>query len=392
MLRHIIRNLTVAVCALLLLPACQAGKDEVPAAEGMEFQMIVRIPLGSGQQTRADYNTDYYDGQGNIADGEYEGLDYTLVEGDLSILCYDAQTGAFVEEAQIGSMQRTPSTQWFVEYRVRGRFTQILNNDQKVYRIVALSNLKGMLPAANYQAIRATESALYAGLTFGYDKAHDFTLNNWESAQPGSTLPTSARVPMWGKATAQLSSAEVVDITMLRALAKVRVELSDQLKTKGFSITGIQLVNPNNKGFVAPVDAAKATRTSERTALNTAINIPADAAPLATPQQFYEGKHALAGKWYTYLPETKNTGVAAELRPYMVVTMSNTNGDTYSNFRLEFGDYEPVSEGGTDYQGTLFDVQRNHYYMYRIVGVTPLELKYEICNWSERLAPDIVFN
>lgn len=385
---------------VLLLQACSADSIEQPAeSEGMEFNMVLRIPLGTTAQTRADYNTEYTDGQGNPADGENEGLDYTLVENDLRIMLYSTTDGSFVEEVVPSGVQRQTDRETFVDYYLRGRLAKILANDTKQYRVVVLANLKGQLSAGSYSIYRGTESSLYADMSFNYEGAnvaHSFTQNNWEAAEPGSTAPLSGRVPMWGKTTVRMNSADPVRITMLRSLAKVRVKLSDQLKSQGYTITGIELHNPSNKGYVAPKGAATATKTSDCTALTAPVNIPSSATYLAAPQYFYEGKYANAGNWYTYLPETKNTSVTDEHHPYMNVQFTRTlaGGEIKPfHYRLEFGDYEPVSQGGTDYRGTLFDIQRNHYYQYVIVGLDDhdAKLKYEVCDWN-RYSTEIFFN
>lgn len=373
---------------VLLLQACSADSIEPAEGEGMEFHIVLRVPLGSKvPHTRADYNTDYTDGQGNPADGENEGLDYTIQENDLRLLFYDAVYGNFVEEASIAQITKSTNSENFVDYSIRGRLSTIKVSDHGTYRAVALANLHGQLPLAGSPSLRGGELSLYNSLEFdfkGDDVAYKFTQNNWSGIEDG-------RIPMWGKATVQLTTGTPVNITMLRALSKVRVELSSALKTLGYSITGIKLINANNRGYVAPYGAVSATETSQCTNLSISVNIPTSAAALTAAQRFMP----IGEKWYTYLPETKNRGVAKENRPYMVVTMDRAASETSEEskdlqFELEFGDYEPVET----YAGTRFDVQRNHYYQYVITGLNLVDakLKYEVCDWRLKTADPIIFH
>lgn len=386
MVSKITRFLTLAL-GVLLLQACSADSIEPAEGEGMEFLIVMRVPLGSKvSHTRADYNTDYTDGQGTPIDGEDEGLDYTILENDLRLLFFNASNGTFVEEANIAEVTRHESQSDFVNYHIRGHLTKILAGDHNIYRAVALANLRGQLPLFGNPNFRGSEMLLYETLAFdfkGDDVAYEFTQNNWSGNEAG-------RVPMWGKATAQLSAGQPVNITMLRALSKVRVELSPAVKTLGYRITGIELKNANDRGFIAPYGAVSATQTSTCTNLSISVNIPSSAAALTESQRFMP----IGEKWYTYLPETKNRGVAEEQRPYMLVKMDRTVPGSHVEykdlqFELEFGDYEPVET----YAGTRFDVQRNHYYQYVITGLdlADAKLKYEVCDWN-RYSTEIFFN
>lgn len=64
-------------------------------------------------------------------------------------------------------------------------------------------------------------------------------------------------LPMWGvkKVSFTLTAGkrqDFSDIDLLRAVAKVRVNLSDDMKKNGWSIYSMQLINYNNKGYCMP--------------------------------------------------------------------------------------------------------------------------------------------
>lgn len=410
MLRYLY-HIILLTFALFLFPACsQDGPAEMEEDTGLEFRMLLRVPTSVAEDPETRAADLSYDG-----DGENEGLDYLMTRNDIRILFF--QENKFKEEAHVTSFSRVGGSTTFHEYMLTGRLQNLKKPGDGNYGVVVLANMDGQIDV-NTSALPALvpendgsytpqipldtpEQTLYDGLTFDYapSQVFKFAKDNWEQAEVGAT-ENDARIPMWGKVTKALTTGEILEIDMMRAMAKVRVELHPSL-TANYKISGITLHGYSDKGMMVPDNASAQTETTNYSpslpSPASTLNIPAAAQHATTLGYFYETQSGSSptGKWYAYLPETKNTGADAG-KCYMDVTIRHSQDGLLTGeykYRLEFGDYSPLNEGGTDYQGTLFDVKRNHYYQYVIVGVDDhnAHLKYQVCDWS-KYSTEIIFN
>ena len=77
-------------------------------------------------------------------------------------------------------------------------------------------------------------------------------------------------LPMWGVQEVDFTLAagkrkDFPDIDLLRAVAKVKVNLSNEMKNNGWSIHSMQLFNYNNKGYCMPIKYAECEQTASLT-------------------------------------------------------------------------------------------------------------------------------
>lgn len=184
-------------------------------------------------------------------------------------------------------------------------------------------------------------------------------------------------IPMWGVKTTNFTLERFQDlgqINVLRAMAKVEVNLSDALE--GYTLEKVQLnANKYNiDGFCLPTGYTGATNT-EGMGLEAVFN-PKNSdttAPSGTVALEFE-KIAKTNTCYIYIPEYLTTLDADN--PSMTVTLMDPNSNI-KTYPLEFKYYSGTNEG------TSYNIVRNHYYQYTITSVgKTLGFTADIYSWG----------
>lgn len=170
-------------------------------------------------------------------------------------------------------------------------------------------------------------------------------------------------LPMWGvkKVSFTLTAGkrqDFSDIDLLRAVAKVRVSLSDDMKKNGWSIYSMQLFNYNNKGNCMPKKYAECEQTASLTHEDF--------------ENFYDSKQTggitMTENVPIYLPEYQNTGKKKADRCVIKLKLKlNENVENNEKeYTLRFIDYTDSGAEGT----TINDIVRDHYYTFEVYKST----------------------
>ena len=170
-------------------------------------------------------------------------------------------------------------------------------------------------------------------------------------------------LPMWGvkKVSFTLTAGkrqDFSDIDLLRAVAKVRVNLSSEMKNNGWSIHSIQLFNYNGKGYCMPKKYAECEQTASLSHEDF--------------ENFYESKKTepitMEDDVPIYLPEYKNKD-KADADKCVIKLKLKLNGSVYTDdsgnekeYTLRFIDYTDSGGEGT----TVNDIVRDHYYTFEV--------------------------
>ena len=181
------------------------------------------------------------------------------------------------------------------------------------------------------------------------------------------TYNNSPAIPMWGVTTAELTLApgerqELTDgIDLLRAVAKVEVQLNERVTQEGFSLTGVTISKANQQGYCLPLDYDKVATTAalnreEETGITTFHPYPNSAT--TTDLAFTND----GNNTYTlYLPEYDNgTGNTPAT---LSVTVADEDNQT-ETYTLEFKNYTNGQPTGEAY-----NIVRNHLYRYTITKI-----------------------
>ena len=192
-------------------------------------------------------------------------------------------------------------------------------------------------------------------------------------------------LPMWGvkKVSFTLTAGkrqDFSDIDLLRAVAKVKVYLSNDMKKNGWSIHSMQLFNYNNKGYCMPIKYAECERTASLTHDEF--------------EHFKDSKQTV-GITMTddvpiYLPEYQNNGKEDANKCVIKLKLASKQDDSAKDkeYTLRFIDYTDTGAEGT----TINDIVRDHYYIFEVYkGSNGKNLvKLTVRKWNVRDHEEIV--
>lgn len=185
-------------------------------------------------------------------------------------------------------------------------------------------------------------------------------------------------IPMWGVASisslALGTSNDIGTISLLRATAKVGVELRSDMESRGYAIGALRIEGYNTMGYTLPTGYNRVASTESLRFEGSLHPLESAAtAPLDFTQQHY-----------CYLPEYDNTSSTAT--PSAIVVDLLRNGTHEGTYRLCFGTYQEGSP-----TGTLYDIQRNHYYKYTIYKEDDhVMVSLHVRKWYYRQHDDII--
>ena len=196
-------------------------------------------------------------------------------------------------------------------------------------------------------------------------------------------------LPMWGvkKVAFTLAAGKLQDfsdINLLRAVAKVKVNLSNDMKKNGWRIHSMNLFNYNNKGYCMPEKYAECEKTASLTHEEF--------------EHFFNSRQT-SGIMMTddvpiYLPEYQNNGqvdadkCVIKLKLVRNGTVEQDASGKDKEYTLRFIDYTDQGTEGT----TTNDIVRDHYYIFEVYkGSNGQNLvKLTVRKWNVRNHEDIV--
>ena len=196
-------------------------------------------------------------------------------------------------------------------------------------------------------------------------------------------------LPMWGVQKVDFTLAagkrqDFSDIDLLRAVAKVKVNLSNDMKKNGWSIHSMQLFNYNNKGYCMPGKYTDCEQTASLT--HEAF------------EHFLDSKQTVGitmkDNVPIYLPEYQNNGqedankcvIKLKLASNGKVELDDSGNE--KEYTLRFIDYTDKGTEGT----TTNDIVRDHYYTFEVYkGSNGQNLvKLTVRKWNVRDHEEIV--
>ena len=196
-------------------------------------------------------------------------------------------------------------------------------------------------------------------------------------------------LPMWGVKKVAFTLAagkrqDFSDINLLRAVAKVKVNLSNEMKNNGWSIYSMKLINYNDKGYCMPEKYAECEKTASLTHEEF--------------EHFYDSKQTggitMTDDVPIYLPEYQNNGqvdadkCVIKLKLARNETVEQVASGKDKEYTLRFIDYTDTGAEGT----TTNDIVRDHYYTFEVYkGSNGQNLvKLTVRKWNVRNHEDIV--
>lgn len=249
-----------------------------------------------------------------------------------------------------------------VFYDANHRMAGILQNMVLIHEGVNIYRLTGSLPVSNKVLVGnhfVGKMVVYANFDMSVaDLQKDY--NHTDIAQKAFNYEANPKyLPMWGVQKVDFTLAagkrqDFSDIDLLRAVAKVKVNLSSKMKSDGWSIYSMQLFNYNDKGYCMPKKYAECEQTASLTHEefeNFLVSRKQDAITMTDNVPIY-------------LPEYQNTG-KNEADRCVIKLKLKLNGNVENNekeYTLRFIDYTDSGGEGT----TINDIVRDHYYTFEV--------------------------
>ncbi|MCM1331179.1 MAG: hypothetical protein NC248_01055 [Bacteroides sp.] len=244
------------------------------------------------------------------------------------------------------------------------------------YRVMILANYwnKNSTPeikaCANLRQLQPALDELYVDW---YDK-----VGKWNS----KNVPN---IPMWGVGETNLHldgkhDENLGSIAMLRAIAKVKIALDPKIKEQGYTLASVTVNKYNQKANCLPAGWLTATQTRDPLVANDAPFNPrsssASGLTITAPGDFEESTED--GSIVFYLPEYKVSDSDTE-HVKLSVTVNDKNG-----VPITFPDAMEIDNSvtGGAYTQSVYNVVRNHFYLFNIDGVNLGEFSYRAQCWN----------
>lgn len=279
-----------------------------------------------------------------------------------------------------------------VFYDANHRMAGILQNMVLIHEGGNIYRLTGSLPVSNKVLVGnhfVGKMVVYANFDMKEaDLQKDY--NHTDIAQKSFNYEANPKyLPMWGVEKVDFTLAagkrqDLEDIDLLRAVAKVKVYLSNDMKENGWRIHRMQLFNYNNQGYCMP---GKYTDCEQTASLKH-----------EEYEHFYNSRQT-SGITMTddrpiYLPEYKNVDRADGNQTIIRLKLARNGNveqdapDKDKEYTLRFKEYTDEGKEGT----TINDIVRDHYYIFEVYkGSNGQNLvKLTVRKWNVRDHDEIV--
>ena len=279
-----------------------------------------------------------------------------------------------------------------VFYDANHRMAGILQNMVLIHMGGNIYRLTGSLPVSNKVLVGnyfEGKMVVYANFDMSEDDLQK-GYNDVIIAQKAFDYEAYPKyLPMWGVKKVAFTLAagkrqDFSDINLLRAVAKVKVNLSNEMKNNGWSIYSMQLINYNDKGYCMPEKYAECEKTASLTHEEF--------------EHFYDSKQTggitMTDDVPIYLPEYQNNGkdnadkciIKLKLAKNRIVEQDDSGNE--KEYTLRFIDYTDTGAEGT----TTNDIVRDHYYTFEVYkGSNGQNLvKLTVRKWTVRDHEEIV--
>lgn len=279
-----------------------------------------------------------------------------------------------------------------VFYQANQQMAGILQNMVLVHLGGNIYRLTGTLPVSNKVLVGNHfdgKMVVYANFDMSEDDLQK-AYNDPGIAQKSFANEANPKyLPMWGvkKVSFTLTAGKLQDfsdIDLLRAVAKVKVNLSNDMKKNGWSIHSMRLINYNGKGYCMPIKYAECEQTASLT--HEAF------------EHFLDSKQTggitMNDNVPIYLPEYQNNGrgdadkCVIKLKLYSNGNVERDDSGKEKEYTLRFIDYTDKGAEGT----TTNDIVRDHYYTFEVYKGTNGQnlVKLTVRKWNVREHEEIV--
>lgn len=356
------------LAAVLLLQSCSSDNGDDTAVSGGSKITNVQLTIAMSEAASGSR-------AGTWGDNDYQNEESTAWEsaittGKLQVLVFGTDNSYI---GQVVNLIYTKASSSSSVYSVKGALNiknTLLNNGKLSCKFVVVANYDDPVTLRGGDDMAAIESMGYR-----YNATAIATQTDY--------------IPMWGVKTFTGDTAlEIVEdgvtdagqIDMLRAMAKIRVSLSDAM-ADDFAISAATVSDYNMQGYLLPAGYADVSETK-------ALFYDGTTSPLSYHPRTLRAGSALSFKaetvgrtYVVYVPEcaTNSNSSTGNTDPYISVTIAPKGKPTESGtYTINLRQYISGVENTEN-----LNLTRNTVYDYVITNVGPaLTLKYQAIDWT----------
>ena len=329
-----------------------AARCDVPAAKPHNIMFTISM---EGENTKAKWEETY-----TSVDGVP--FDYRILPDQLRVVVI-ANDGTRLGEIQ--DLYYWPENEAHTIYKFMGQMPDgfvdhYKANDNQPYKFIVLANCSDHQSGEQY-------------ITYSHTQLIEPSKDDKAAPSVGHAIP------MWGVTEVDMKSIfengthNIGEIWLLRAAAKIEVNLSADVRNKGTTINSATLKYYNQTGYVLPSGALEVSHTGLldqenciRVYRHAAVNLP-----------FVKDENT--GNYYVYVTEYDNTNYPGERNK---ISLEFNIGDEKKYFEdaISFCEYSD----GKPQEDLHYDIVRNHIYEFEILSIAGdnLELQYTVADWD----------
>lgn len=313
--------LHIYIGVLGILAASCSNQEVAPdSAEREEVHITFTLAINGNTAARA-WDGNYDADEGNDYDNH-------IAPGSLQVLICDTEGNPL---AQVDKL-------WW--HQIEGnisvyRFTGVVESNRLTtgtYKIMVFANCPSV------------------SMSDSFNKIQDLEYNQ-----------SATSIPMWGVIQTKLTLTPGADndlgtIHILRAMAKVKVALSDEMSGE-YELAEVSFTNYNTKGYCLPSLSSFGDLMT-----TTELDTEGVLRPYSSG-----GSRLLFNNGVVYVPEYQNDGNLS-----IAVLLKHSETDRTKKYSISFSEYN------NGMAGTAMDVIRNHYYSFVVTAVTPDDVEAKV--------------
>lgn len=363
-----IDKLKYALCLLTIALACTACSSDDGEENVAHATTHIKFTL---TMSGADVPTTK---AGTWGDEDYDTEAATTWEssigvGKLQVLAYDTSDKYIGQVESLTFVRRSANQNIYDVYGELSIEASTTTSGTLNCRLVVLANYDNAVTKASAATLESLSTTLYT-----YDIS-------------GIRAATSY-IPMWGTqvysgtTAIKLEEGETIDageIFMLRAMAKIRVALADDV-ANNFVLQSATISDYNSIGYILPAGySVTATKSLYYDGSTSPLSFHPRA--MATGRSLAFQSETARKSYIVYVPEyaTKTDATTGGTNPYLSVTIAPKGNTADAGvYRINLRQYIDGTPQADD-----LDLIRNTVYDYRITAVGPtLSLRYQAIDWT----------
>ncbi len=328
-----------------------AARCDVPA----DSHSIMFTISMEGENTKATWNDAYEKAEGVP-------FDYRILPDQLRVVVI-ANDGTRLGEIQ--DLYYWPENEAHTIFKFMGQMPDgfvdhYKANDNQPYKFIVLANCSDHQSGEQY-------------ITYSHTQLIEPSKDDKAAPSVGHAIP------MWGvkevnmKTIFENGTHNIGYISLLRAAAKIEVNLSANVRNNGTTINSATLKYYNQTGYVLPSGALEFSETGLldqenciRVYRHAAVNLP-----------FVKDENT--GNYYVYVTEYDNTNYPGE-RNKISLEFNIDDEKKYFEDAISFCEYRE----GKPQENSHYNIVRNHIYQFEILSIAGdnLELQYTVADWD----------